>query len=244
MPFEYTVSKLGRCGSWVAILALVGLVGCGTPATPAEFQAGSGDNPLDNAVISDDGNTLMIALSGDGTALQQIDIATSEGDEVIAFRAEPASNGAAVPSQVSTARGNSVEIDDSGVARITTTLPFQTTSTTFTVDLGENPFERLAARSAGQTVTEDDCASIRDSIDLFCEFFQANVESTKEELIQVATDIAVSQVDESLAPLVPGFVSDVINDVFDTVGVMCDAWSELRTGTDTTAAVDPCDLAP
>ena len=145
MRSQSLLSKLGRCGSFVVLIAVGGLVGCGTPDTPAEFQAGSGDNPFAGAVINDDGNTLTIGLSDDGSALQEIDIGTSEGDEVIAFRADPASNGAAVPSQISTARGNAVEIDDSGVARITTTLPFQTTSTTFTVDLGENPFEGLAA---------------------------------------------------------------------------------------------------
>ncbi len=223
--------------SVLAVLSLANLVGCGAAATPAEFQGGGGANALDNAVISDDGNTMTIILSDDGTALQSVEISTPEGDELVAFRNDTA-NGTAVPSQITTARGNSVEIDESGTARVTTTLPLQTEPTTFTFDIGSNPFEQLSARVASQSAS--DCEGVRDTIDSFCDFFESNGDAAKQELIDVAIELVLLQVDESLAGFVPGLITDLIEDIFDTIEVVCNGWSEMRTGTDETVAVDPC----
>lgn len=226
-----------RLCSVVAALSIAGLAGCGGAATPAEFQGGGSANTLDNSVISDDGNTMTISLSDDGTALQAIDISTPDGDEVVAFR-DGTVNGAAVPSQITTARGNSVEIDESGTARVTTTLPLQTEPTTFEFEVGNNPFERLAARAGSQN--SSDCEAVRDSIDLFCDFFEANRDASKQELIDVAVELVLPLIDESLAGFVPGLITDLVNDIFETVDVMCNGWSEMRTGTDETVAIDPC----
>lgn len=226
-----------RLCSVVAALSIVGLAGCGAAATPAEFQAGGGANALDNSVISDDGNTMTISLNEGGTALQSIDISTPDGDEVVAFR-EGTVNGAAVPSQITTARGNSVEIDESGTARVTTTLPLETEPRTFTFDIGDNPFERVTARVASQS--SSDCEAVRNSIDSFCEFFEANGDASKQELIDAAIEFALQEFDESLAGFVPNLITDLINDIFETLEVMCNGWSEMRSGTDETVAIDPC----
>lgn len=226
-----------RFCSVVAVLSIVGLVGCGALETPAEFQSGDGANALDNSVISDDGNTMTLSLNAEGTALQAIDISTADGDELIAFRNDT-TNGAAVPSQITTARGNSVEIDESGTARVTTTLPLQSEPTTFTFDIGDNPFERVTARVASQST--DDCKAVRDSIDSFCDFFEANADAAKQELIDVAVELVLPQVPESLASFVPGLITDLVNDVFETLEVMCDGWSEMRSDINDTVAIDPC----
>lgn len=220
-------------------MALVIVVGCGPGDTPATLQPGTGENALDGAVISDDGNTLTFTVSEDGGSLEAVEIDTPEGAERVEFDDAVEAGGVAIPREIDTAAGNSFAFDrDTNSAGVTTTLPFQSTPTTFDVNLDSNPFE-LNARSAQQD--GGNCEAVRDSIDQFCSFFQESAESKKEDLISVATEIALEQSPDSLDAFVPGVVSDVINDLFNTLDVVCNGWSQMRAGTETTAEVDPCE---
>lgn len=227
------------CGAVLA--GLLGVAGCGPGETPATLEPGTGANPLDGATISDDGNTLTFKVSEDGTSLEEVLIDTPEGTERVAFDDAAESDGVAIPREIETAAGNSFAFNrNTNSAQITTTLPLQTASTTFNVDLDENPFQ-LNARGVKQEVEEGDCAAIRDSVDEFCDYYQENAESSKDELIEVATELVLAEVDESLAPFVPGVVSAVITDFFDTLTVVCNGWTQMREGTETTPQTDPCD---
>ncbi len=226
----------GGCCSLV-----VALHGCGGAAsTPASFQGGSGDNPMDGGTVENDGNVMTLNVNADGTAIDEIAITTASGGQERVLFDDTIASDVAVPRSIETEAGNSFSFDRmTSSVQLTTVLPLSSTPTTFS--FGGLPDDLpIFTRARNQTLDVGDCSAIRDSVDSFCDFFIANEAASKEQLIQLATDLAQDQVDASLAPFVPGFVSNVINDFFDTLGLVCDAWTEMRDGTVETTAVDPC----
>ena len=238
MLFEYSVSKLGRCGSFVAVLALVGLVGCGSGETDAAFARGTNDNPLDGGVISDDGSDFTLTTAG-GTLSK---VENSDGSELGFDRELTEASQVAAVNRIVTPDGNSADYDaDRQVLSVTANFPIvgQQQFDIPTGDLLDNVFGGVSQRVRNQDST--DCEAVVGAVNSFCDLFQANVEQTLEQVISLALSEAA---DAGIPDLAFGAIEGLVTDFFEVIEDFCGAWDELIAGTDTSDPVDPCDSAP
>jgi len=93
----------------MAVITLI-VSGCGnnslTTQTLSPFSPGPGDNPLDGAVISQDG--VAYTLTANGTIGQ---ITASDGSSMVFSKENYADLGFPLPTSVVTAKGDSVSVD-------------------------------------------------------------------------------------------------------------------------------------
>lgn len=239
MYSDRSVNRLFQVGSMLCLLAVVGLVGCGATETDAAFAAGSGsDNPLDGGVISDDGNDFT--LTTDGGTLSKVE--NSNGSELGFDRGLTESSQVAAVNRIVTPDGNSADYDaERQILTVTANFPIvgQQQFEVPTGDLLNDVFGGVSQRAPNQDST--DCESVVGAVNSFCDLFQANVDQALEQVISLALDEAA---DAGVPDLAFGLIEELVTGFFDVIGDFCSAWDEMIAGTDTTAAVNPCDSAP
>ncbi len=235
--------KLRPLGAFLAILSVVGLSGCGPGETPAEFSGGgTTDNPLEGGVISDDGQDFT--LSTDGATLGQVDI--SSGAQISFDRGLTETSQVAAIDRIQTASGNSAEYDaERQTLTIDATVLGQSVNfETDTGDILDGVFGSTTARASNQDGDSTDgdstdCQTIVSSVSAFCDLYSAGAATAEEEIIALALEVAETQ---GIPPLLFGEVRKLVKAYFEVVDDFCAAWDEMLEGTDTTDAVEPCNL--
>ena len=239
MYSDCSLNRMFQVGSLLCLLLIVGLSGCGAAETAAAFAAGSGsDNPLNGGVISDDGSDFT--LTTDGGTLSKVE--NSNGSELGFDRGLTETSQVAAVNRIVTPDGNSADYDaDRQVLTVTANFPIvgQQQFAVPTGDLLDNVFGGVNQRARNQDST--DCEAVVGAVNSFCDLFQANVEQTLQQVISLALTEAASA---GIPELAFGAIESLITDFFDVIKDFCDAWDEMIAGTDTTAAIDPCDSAP
>ncbi|MCG3137045.1 MAG: hypothetical protein HJJLKODD_00886 [Phycisphaerae bacterium] len=227
------VYSLGLC----LLGVLISLTGCGGDS-PAAITSGGGSNPLDGAVLSDDGVNFTMELTDDGRNLETI---TGSDGSVVGFDAELSnSTGVAVVNRLTTPSAyEAVFSADRGEVTISGNFPFAGEQT-FTTNVGD-AFGRILGDEAARIILQDetDCSQIVTGMDTFCDLYWANRDAALDEVIALARQAAA---DAGIPEIAFGVVDGIITDFFDVLDNVCGAWTQLRQGTESTPAVDPCDL--
>lgn len=230
--------QLRPLGAFLVVLSVFGLSGCGAGETPAEFAGGgSAADPLDGSVISDDGQEFT--LRTEGATLTKVEI--SPGQAEIGFDRGPGgSSQVAAVNRIQTGSGDVAEYDaERQILTITVDFPFvgEQTVSVPTGDLLDEVFGGTNQRASNQLDT--DCEEIVSSVDGFCTAYLETAEATLENVI----DLALAQADAAGIPsIVFGQIRSAVTSFFDVIQGFCEAWDELRAGTDMTDPVDPCNL--
>lgn len=225
--------KTRSLGAFLAVLAVVGLSGCGAVETAAVFSGGGAtDNPLEGGVISDDGQDFT--LSTDGATLAKVEI--SGGAEIGFNRGLTETSQVAAIDRIVTADGNSAEYDaERQTLTINANVAGQSISfTTNTGDILDGVFGSSTARTSSQD--RSDCDTIVSSVSAFCDLYIANVAAAETEIVALALQVAE---ENGIPSLFFGAVEQLIRDYFKVIDDFCSAWDELTGGTDPT---NPCDL--
>lgn len=210
------------------------LAGCGATETPAGFQAGGRENPLDGAVLEDDGVRITLNLTPDGSALSSA--VFSDGRSLGFDPAATRALNAVFPQQIMVG-DESVTFDRSaGVADIQVQVPLLGPyQISVPINLGA-----VLGRSPFQLGGNAQCEEIASSIDNFCGIYEPNSPFALEQAIELATELAREQLGSEMAD---GFVRDKITRFFGVLDDFCEAWTELTEGIPgQTPPVDPCSL--
>lgn len=236
MYSDCSFNRLFQVGSLLCLLAVVGLVGCGSGETAAAFAGGGSDNPLDGGVISDDGNDFT--LTTDGGTLSKVE--NSNGSELGFDRGLTEASQVAAVNRIVTPDGNSADYDaDRQVLSVTANFPFvgELKVEVPTGDLLDNVFGGVSQRARNQDST--DCEAVVDAVNNFCELFLSNADQTLEEVINLALlEAAKADIPE----IAFGFIEDLITDFFTVIEDFCRAWTELvvEGSPPDTDPIDPC----
>lgn len=214
----------GRLALIVAGLSITTALGGCTQDAPATFQPGSGANPLDGGVISNDGRMMQLNLTPDGTALASVSI--DGGESTIEFG--PPSGGVAVPREIETSGGeSSLSVDrDSEEVTINAVAPLGIGPISLTDELPQEltvtrefllPDDRSGAQAAS-------CQTVVDSVNEFCDLYLANRDASIEEVTEFATGIAERELGNNAAN---GFVESLVRQYYDVLDTFCDGFKEL-----------------
>ncbi len=224
--------RVRSLGVFLAVLAVVGLSGCGAAETAAVFSGGATGNPLEGGVISDDGQNFT--LSTEGATLAKVEI--SGGAEIGFDRGLTEASQVAAIDRIVTADGNSAAYDaERQTLTVNANVAGQSISfTTDTGDILDGVFGSTTARVSSQDST--DCDTIVASVSAFCDLYIANVAVAEAEIIALALQVAE---ENGIPSLFFGAVEQLIRDYFKVVDDFCGAWDELTGGTDPT---NPCDI--
>jgi hypothetical protein len=212
-------------------------IACSPAPTPATFDAGTGDNPLDGGTISNDGRNIVLDLDDGEGRLEGVTISGASDGSIIFD--DPA-DGVIVPRSIETGADNVITISrEDETVTVSLSLPV-VERIEF---MGQIPPELEVTRDLflnedrGPAGMVDTCPVIVDSVDDFCSRFAEKQIAARAEITGFLTDLASEAVGTPVgSDLIVGFVDSF----FDVLQDFCDGWTELRDGTSESTPVDPC----
>jgi len=238
MRADSILKQLLTCMSLISVIALVSLVGCGAPESPASFAEGSAGDPLNGGVITDDGKTFQ--LETDNRGLKKVAIVREDSAELLFDGTDTnGTDGIARLTDV-TSGENTLSFDrNTELVEVSVEAPLGIGRVDFQASMADLNIGFLGnARTVNQVDPENlTCDEIVASVSEFCSLYDATAAPAKEEVIALAVSLAEEQLG---SPIGNGFVTEVIEDFFGVLDDFCGAFQELIDGSAESPAVDPC----
>jgi hypothetical protein len=247
--FELARTRAGaaaRCHALVkglpfaALLSLTAaLAGCGSGGEGATFQKGPGESPLDQAVIMDDGHSILLRLTLD---LDSLASATISGNgQASAIRFDTPASGVVVPREIETASGESIFSIDRTAGQMTFEAiapqgigPMALTASVPDDFVATRSFLMPEDRSPAHAA---DCDEVVESAREFCDRYESNRDASITEVTALALEMAQSQLD---APTPTVFIEETVRQHYEVLDIFCNGFTEVVDGTPDKAAVDIC----